>query len=158
MSASSLDLVDQAILFHLQRDGRRSITDIADAVDVSDNTVRNRIEKMEAEGVISGYQVNVNYDAAGVQHLFMFVCTARVADREELVAEVRDYAGVVEVMTLMTGRENVYVVAAAQTKTDITQLAHDIDELGLTIEREHLVRSHHRQPYSGFASEFTLSD
>lgn len=155
MSASTLDRVDQAILFHLQRDGRRPITEIADAVDVSDNTVRNRIEKMEAEGVISGYQVNVDYDDADVQHLFMFVCTARVADREELVAEVREYSGVVEVVTLMTGKDNVHVLAAARGKSDITQLAHDIDELGLTIEREHLVRDHHRQPYSGFASELT---
>lgn len=158
MNATSLDAVDQAILFHLQRDGRCSITDIADAVDVSDNTVRNRIRKMEDEGVIAGYQVNVNYDNAGVQHLFMFVCTARVAERERLVSEVRDYPGVLEVITLMTGTDNVYVLAAARDKDDITQLAHDIDKLGLTIEREHLVRKHDRQPFDGFSSESTLNN
>ncbi|RDI72177.1 Lrp/AsnC family transcriptional regulator [Halopelagius longus] len=158
MDPSPLDLVDQAILFHLQRDGRCAITDIADAVDVSDNTVRNRIQKMEEEGVIEDYQVNVNYDNAGIQHLFMFVCTARVAERARLVANVRDLSGVVEVLSLMTGNENVYVVAAARDKSAITELAYDIEELGLRIEREHLISEHSRQAFSGFASDLTFRD
>lgn len=153
MDSSPLDAVDQAILFHLQRDGRCAITDIADAVDVSDNTVRNRIRKMEEEDVIRDYQVNVSYDNAGIQHLFMFVCTARVAERAQLVRDVGEFAGVVEVISLMTGNENVYVIAAARDKDDVTELAYDIEELGLRIEREHLISDHDRQAFSGFASE-----
>ncbi|MFC6824060.1 Lrp/AsnC family transcriptional regulator [Halopelagius fulvigenes] len=158
MDPSPLDVVDQAILFHLQRDGRRAITDIADAVDVSDNTVRNRIRKMEEEGIIEDYQANVNYDNAGIQHLFMFVCTARVAERARLAADVRKYPGVVEVISLMTGNENVYVIAAARAKDDVTNLAYDIEDLGLRIEREHLISDHHRQAFSGFSSELASDD
>lgn len=150
MDESSLDVIDQAILFHLQQDGRRSITDVADALDVSDNTVRNRIEAMEESGVVSGYRVTVNYDAADVQHYYLFVCSVRVRERERLASEVQDLPGVVEVITLMTGNHNVYVIGAGAHKDDMTDLAYAIDDLGLAVEREHLIRAHDKQPYSGF--------
>jgi len=62
-----------------------SITDIADAVDVSDNTVRNRINALEEQGAITGYRATVDYDVAGVQHYYIFVCSARVSEREHLI-------------------------------------------------------------------------
>lgn len=150
MNDSPLDAVDRAILYYLQTDARTPITDIADAVNVSDNTVRNRIQSLEAHGVITGYQATVDYDAAGVQHYYMFVCSARVSERGQLAEQARTQPGVTEVMTLMTGKNNVYVVAAAQRKDDITELALKLDELGLEIEREHLVWRHDRQPFNGF--------
>lgn len=150
MENSSLDVIDQAILYHLQQDGRRAITDIADALDVSDNTVRNRMQAMEESGVISGYRVTVNYDAANIQHYYLFVCSVRVRDRERLATEVRGLPGVVEVITLMTGTHNVYVIGAGEHKDDMTDLAYEIDDLGLAIEREHLIRAHDKQPFSGF--------
>lgn len=151
MASSPLDAVDHAILHELQRNARKPITDIADAVDVSDNTVRNRIEAMEEADVIDGYRVDVNYDEAGVQHHYLFVCSTRVSKREQLAEEARRQLGVTEVITLMTGTHNVYVLAAGSEKDDMTKLAYDIDELGLEIEREHLIRAHVRQPYDGFA-------
>lgn len=148
MSTAPVDEIDRAILYHLQEDGRRSITDIATDLDVSDNTVRNRIQRMEEAGIITGYTVKVDYDAAGIQHHYVFVCTARVSEREELAAEVRKLPGVIEVLTLMTGTDNVFVIAVTSRKDEITDLAYAIDELGLRIEREHLIREHTRQPYS----------
>lgn len=156
MESSPLDAVDQAILYHLQQNARRSLTDIADAVNVTDNTVRNRIEALEDRGVIEGYQVNVNYDQAGVQHHFFFVCSARVSQREELAREAYQHPGVVEVLTLMTGRYNVYVIAAETRKEAITDIAFDLDEIGLEIESEHLIKRHDRMPFSGFRLEEDL--
>ena len=49
-----LDTVDQQILYFLQTDSRTPITAIADELNVSDNTVRNRIAKLEDRGVIEG--------------------------------------------------------------------------------------------------------
>lgn len=151
MSESPLDDLDRAILYHLQQDGRRPVTDIADDLGVSDNTVRNRMQGMEESGVIAGYRVQVDYDAADVQHYYMFTCSARVNEREGLAAEAREFPGVTEVITLMTGTNNVFVVGARRNKDEISDLASSIDELGLAIEREHLIRDHVHQPYSGFS-------
>lgn len=150
MESSNLDTVDYAILYHLQNDARETITAIADQLNVSDNTVRNRIANLEEQGVIDGYQVNVDYDSANVQHHYVFVCSARVRRREEFARKARTQDGVVEVITLMTGNNNVYVIGVADSKDEITELAYALDEMGLEIEGEYLIRDHIRQPYSGF--------
>lgn len=150
MEGSALDAVDRAILYHLQRNARKPITDIADAVNMADNTVRNRIQAMEDEGVIKGYSVDIDYDRADVQHYYVFVCSARVSERERLVDEARQFPAVVEVLTLMTGSKNVYVLGAGSEKDDITQLAYDLDELGLDVNDEYLIRDHVHKPFEEF--------
>ena len=155
MESSPLDAIDRAILYPHQEDGQRPISEIADAVNVSDNTIRNRIQAMKEQGIISGYQVNVDYDAAGIQHHYMFVCTARVSQREQYADAIREFPIVVEVVTLMTGTNNVLIEAVANDKDNLSALAYKIDDLGLVIERENLIREHSRQPFSGFSLDET---
>lgn len=150
MGDETLDEVDRAILYFLQRDARRSFADIADELDVSSNTVRNRISDMEESGVLSGYHAAVDYDAADVPHHYIFFCTVSVRRREELAKQARQLPGVTEVITLMTGKNNVIIIGAGDGKDAMTELAYTVDELGLTIEQEHLIRDFVRQPYSGF--------
>lgn len=150
MAPPSIDAIDRGILYHLQEDAHQSLTDIADALDVAVNTVRNRIEKLENEGVIKGYTVNVDYSRADVQHHYLFFCTVRVSEREPLVEDARTIPGVVRITTVMTGAQNVIVEAAAFTKEEITEIAYQLDDLGLHIEREHLVQDQVALPYSGF--------
>ena len=48
----TLDTIDVAILRHLQEDGRKSFTDIADEINVSVNTIRNRYNKLVKENIL----------------------------------------------------------------------------------------------------------
>ncbi|NHN46423.1 AsnC family transcriptional regulator [Halostella sp. JP-L12] len=150
MTQFSLDAVDREIIYLLQENARRSITDIADAVGVADNTVRNRIDRLEAEGVIEGYGVDVNYERAGIQHHYLFICTAPLDSREQLAVDAGRLSGVVDVTTVMTGSQNVLITAAKVGRRDITQLAYDLHGLGLHIDREHLVWDQHRYPLDAF--------
>ena len=150
MTQFTLDAVDRGISHLLQENARRPVTDIADAVNVADNTVRNRIERLEAEGVIKGYGVDVDYERAGIQHHYLFICTAPVSRREALARDVAAFPDVVDVTTLMTGTQNVYVTVAKAGRREITQVAYDIDELGLAIEREHLIWEQTRAPLDAF--------
>ncbi|WP_226480355.1 hypothetical protein [Natrinema amylolyticum] len=61
--------------------------------------------------------------------------------------------GVVGVTTLMTGSMNVYVTAAAPDKQTITDIAYRLDEVGLSIDREHLIWKQESDPYTGFQFE-----
>lgn len=155
MDGGAPDELDYAILYQLQENGRQAITDIADVVDVADNTVRNRIQRLEAEGVIEGYGVELDYDNAGVQHHYQFVCTAPISERERLAGRAREHDGVLEVVTLMTGTNNVMVRAAGVRKEDITYVASDLDEMGLTVEHEYLIKKQTQHPFSGFRTEHT---
>lgn len=53
----------------------------------------------------------------------------------------------------MTGTANLIFEATAPSKEDITDIAYQLDDLGLLIEREHLIWEEFRQPYTGFRPE-----
>ncbi|WP_293026987.1 Lrp/AsnC family transcriptional regulator [Natronococcus sp.] len=65
MASEELDEVDRAILYLLQEDARfNSAADIAGKVDVTANTVRNRIQRLEERGIIRGYIPLIDYEQA----------------------------------------------------------------------------------------------
>lgn len=150
MSESPLDATDRHILYLLQEDARANITDIADAVGVSGNTVRNRIEALEDRDVINGYNVDIDYQKAGLDLHFAFTCSARVSDREELAIQALDIPGIVEVREFMTGRQNVFIEGVGSDVDDITREAQALDGLGLGIEAEALIRSDYSKPLEYF--------
>lgn len=55
-----MDDTDSKILDILKDEGRASFTDIAEEVDVTEATVRNRIESMEQENVIKRFTVETS--------------------------------------------------------------------------------------------------
>lgn len=151
-----MDAIDRAILYHLQQDAHQPLTHIATALDVSDNTVRNRIEKLENDGILQRYTIDVDYDRANIQHHYLFICTARVSERESLVEDARKIPGVTRIMSVMTGQQNVHIEVAAATKDEITGIAYRLDEIGFRIEQENLIWSEHKEPYAGFRLEENL--
>lgn len=153
MDDTPFDAVDRGIVYLLQRDARSTITDVATAVNVSDNTVRNRVRRLKERGVLEGYSADVDYNRIGVQHHYQFICTAGVNEREELADEALGVPGVIEVRTLMTGTRNVYVTAAGSDNDDITRIALALDGIGLGIDQENLIRSQTRQPLEQFQLE-----
>jgi Lrp/AsnC family leucine-responsive transcriptional regulator len=60
-----LDQIDLKILFILQLDGRRRLADIAEEVDLSTPAVMERVKKLEAGGVIRGYQALIDAKKVG---------------------------------------------------------------------------------------------
>jgi len=59
----SLDRVDRHILDLLQRDGRMSMTELADKVGLTVTPCIERVRRLEREGVITGYYARVSPEA-----------------------------------------------------------------------------------------------
>jgi DNA-binding Lrp family transcriptional regulator len=135
-----LDAVDEQILALLQRDGRATMTELAAGLDVSASTVRNRIRAMERAGIIEGYTAVVDYPAAQYPLHYHFTCTGSVRERSQQAEAVLDIPGVLGVRELMTGHRNVLIEAVGEDRDDITRIAHELDELGLEVVEESLVR------------------
>lgn len=150
MVDSPLDDVDKRILHVLQRNARTNVTDIANEVGVSGNTVRNRIERLEDSGVLRGYSADINYREAGLDLHFAFTCTAPVGQREEMASRALDISGVIEVREFMTGQENIYIEGVGMNTEDITRVAYEVDELGIGINVEKLIRNDFNKPFSSF--------
>jgi Lrp/AsnC family transcriptional regulator for asnA, asnC and gidA len=53
MSERQFDELDFDILAHLQKDGRKSFTDIAKELDIATNTVRNRVTRLREEKIMT---------------------------------------------------------------------------------------------------------
>ncbi len=99
---SPLDDLDVRILRLLNADARKSFRDIAKEVDASISTVSNRIRKLEAAGVISGYvpvlsEARLGYDVLAVVgvkiHKGRLLEVQRRIAKDERVTHVYDVTG-----------------------------------------------------------------
>ncbi len=61
----SLDRTDLRIIRSLNKDARKSYTEIADEVGVSDTTVRKRVNRMLDEGIIKQFNLLIDYHKIG---------------------------------------------------------------------------------------------
>ena len=147
MSDDPIDDVDSAILYALQEDARNTSSgDIAERTDTSDSTVRKRIQRLESDGVIKGYSAEVDYQKSGYPLRMLLYCTASIPERGDLVPRILEIDGVVSVQELVTGDQNLLVTAVGESDSDITPVAQQLLELGLTVADEVLVRSHETTP------------
>ena len=151
MSDRAIDDVDRAILHALQDDARNASSgDIAERTGTSDSTVRKRIRRLEDDGVIKGYGAQVDYQKSGHPLRMLLFCTAAIPERGDRVEEILDIDGVVSVQELVTGDRNLLVTAVGESDEDITPVARELLEMGLTVADEVLVRSHETTPFGGF--------
>jgi len=154
MVDEDIDDVDRAILYALQEDARNmSSGDIAQRTGTSDSTVRKRIQRLEDSGVVKGYSASVDYQQSGYPLRMLLYCTASIPERGDLIPEILAIDGVVSVQELVTGDENLLVTAVGESDGDITSVAQELLDMGLTVADEVLVRSHETTPFGGFDPE-----
>jgi DNA-binding Lrp family transcriptional regulator len=153
MTLEGLDDLDRAILGALQRDARHaSSSDIAESMDVSASTVRKRIQRLESEGILTGYHATVDYERAGYPLRVLLFCTAPIPKRGELAERATAVNGVVEVREIATGEENLLVTVVAENADELTGIAQELAELGLGIGEEELVRGTETVPFHRFGA------
>jgi len=154
MADYELDDVDREILYALQEDARGlSSGEIAERTDASSSTVRKRIQRLESEEVVKGYSADVDYQESGYPLRMLLFCTAPIPDRGEIIEDILDIPGVVSVQELVTGERNLLVTAIGETDSDITPVAQELLDMGLTVADEVLVRSHETTPFDDFSTE-----
>lgn len=81
-----MDAVDRQILAELQRDGRLTLTELADRVRLSMSPCHRRLRALEQSGVISGYRAHLDPAAVGLAFEALVFVTMRDASRESVAA------------------------------------------------------------------------
>lgn len=151
-----LDEIDRRIIHALMDDARNtSATMIAEGLNVSDGTIRNRIDRLEEEGVIQGYTATVDFERAGGRLTSLYMCTVPAAEREQLAVAAQAIPGVINVRVLMAGRRDLQVVAVGEDTGDLREIARSLSELDIQIEDEELVQTEIRSPYAPFLPDET---
>lgn len=148
------DEIDRRILYYLGANARdTSAPMIAEEVDVTPATVRNRINRLEENEIIRGYHADIDYESSSGKVTTQFTCTAPVSKRSALANEAVSTPGVIHVRELLTGQENLVVTAVGEDTTDVNRIAQQLSAAGVTIERESTVLDETFRPYNGFAPE-----
>ena len=149
-----LDEIDRRVIHALMGDARNtSAPMIAAQTHVSAGTIRNRIRRLEANDVITGYHAQVDFEHADGSLTDHFVCTAAVPDRGTLAKQVLNVPGVVNVREMLTGRGNLQVKAIGADTDDLNRIARSLSTLGADIESENLVRREHFRAYGSYGPE-----
>ena len=149
-----LDDVDKGILFLLQQDARHLTTkEMGERVGVSASTVRNRIERLEDEGIIRGYHPDIDYDKAGLQLHVLFICSAESADRDRLATEACSVNGVVQTQEVLNGSDNLQVEAVGTDTDDIARISDALHDLGLDVVNSKILKSTRVQPFDHFGRD-----
>lgn len=129
-----MDELDQEIVSILRRDARTPYTEIADRVGISEGTVRNRVDRLQEEGVIERFTVATrtgNVKAMIEVEVDVDVDTAAVS---ESIAEW----GEVDFVWQVSGEEDIVVVVdAADTESvnDLITRARGMDDVMSTKTR-----------------------
>jgi Lrp/AsnC family leucine-responsive transcriptional regulator len=65
----NLDAIDRKILKNLQSNGRMSITDLSEAVNLSKTPCAERVRRLEKSGYIKGYHAELNAQQLGLPYI-----------------------------------------------------------------------------------------
>ncbi|PSP82802.1 AsnC family transcriptional regulator [Halobacteriales archaeon QS_6_64_34] len=152
--AYRVDEIDKRILYYLAEDARNTSTsDIAEEMDVTPATIRNRIEQLKEEDILRGYRADIDYKSIEGYVTYQFRCTASIPDRKRLAQSALEIPGVLTVQELMAGSSNLVITVVGADTDDITQTAHKLSNLGLEIDEENVVEDEYHTPYSLFGPD-----
>lgn len=149
---SNLDEIDRGVLYLLQHDARNTTAiDMAEQLDVSPSTIRNRIDQLEENDVLAGYHPQINYQHTDFSLLAIFVVTAAPADRTEAVDHLLEVDGVFEVREMLGGKANIHVDVLAKDTCHLSEISDEIHELDVAIERTEITKQRRTRPITFFS-------
>ncbi|MFI1385686.1 Lrp/AsnC family transcriptional regulator [Embleya sp. NPDC020886] len=93
-----LDDIDRTLLRALSNDGRRTVRALAKSVDLSEPAVRDRLQRLERDGVITGYHAAFAPEAveAGTAAFIALRFDAGKVARDQVEAAIRREPAVLE--------------------------------------------------------------
>ena len=120
-----MDDVDQRLIAELRRDGRASLSELADRLTLSRATVRARMERLVTKGEIEGFTVVTRGDVstAPVRGLMMIGIEGRGG--EKIMARLGGLPAVTAVHST-NGKWDMIVELATQTLLELDDVIHRI--------------------------------
>src|SRR5207247_486512 len=79
-----VDAVDRAILRALTDDGRMTVTELAERVRISRANAYARLARLEADGIIRGYQARVDPRAVGLEVAALIFLTTEQSEWRQI--------------------------------------------------------------------------
>ncbi|MCV2869641.1 Lrp/AsnC family transcriptional regulator [Defluviimonas sp. WL0002] len=115
-----MDAIDRRIIATLQRDGRMSMTDLANAVGLSPTPCARRVARLEGDHVIRGYTARIDQKALGLPVSVFIWVELETQSKEAIDTFERAIRGFDRVMEchLMTGSRDILMRVVAADLAD----------------------------------------
>lgn len=131
MKHEDLDEIDIQILNLLQKDGRMAIKEIANRVCLSSPAVSNRIEKLENEHYILGYQAVVNPVLIGLYTKAFISLEVAPVRKKEFYPFIKKCGNVIE-CNCVTGEYSMLLEVLFKTTIELDQFIGELQKFGRT--------------------------
>ncbi len=132
-----LDRIDIRILSHLQRNGRVTNVDLADAVGLSPSPCLIRVKRLEKAGFVSGYGAHVDLEKLGTMQVVFTQVTLSDHRRDDFVkfeAAIRNIDEVVE-CHLVSGGFDYLLKFVTRSVVHYQTIMEDVLERSVNIEK-----------------------
>lgn len=129
--AENLDATDWAILVEVQRDGRIPLTELAKRVNLSASATTERVRRLEATGVISGYRATVDLAKVGLTVLAVVRLKYPGSQHQPLHRMLQERAEILECLRT-TGDDCYLLKVAATSMPHLEQLINELAQFGST--------------------------
>ncbi len=124
MPRHDLDATDRALIAELQRDARQSNQSIANALGVSEGTVRSRIKRLETEGIVRITTVQ-NLEALGEQTAAYLWITCDRSRLDELGRELAAEPGIGFVAATL-GRADLLAIVFRESLGELVRFVDEV--------------------------------
>lgn len=128
MAARELDSLDVAILSALRSSPRAGYLELSRTLAVSRATVQARLERLEADGVVTGFGPDVELAAAGYPVLAFATLEIAQGRLEEVSASLAAIPSVVEAHAT-TGPGDVHCKLAARSHEDLQRVLVEVSQI-----------------------------
>ncbi|MFB9839327.1 Lrp/AsnC family transcriptional regulator [Actinoallomurus acaciae] len=129
--AEDLDVTDWAILVEVQRDGRIPLTELGRRVSLSASATTERVRRLEAAGVITGYRAEVDLEKVGYPVLAV-VRLKYPGNRHEPLHRLLDERQEILECLRTTGDDCYTLKVAAASMTHLEKIVGELTDFGST--------------------------
>lgn len=137
MPSTDLTPLDRRIIEILQREGRMTYAQMGSLAGVSSTAAHERIKKLEARGVITGYRASVDPGKVGAD-VTAFIFVTQAAGPRGVAEEVFDRMPAVEECHRIAGEETLLLKVRASSMEALDDVVWEIRELD-SVERTRTV-------------------
>ncbi|MBY6287232.1 AsnC family transcriptional regulator [Nanohaloarchaea archaeon H12] len=115
-----MDSKDREILDRLEENGRAAFTEISEDMNVSEGTVRNRVQRMKDEGVIEKFTVEISEQEQVKAFVSVDISTER--DFEDVLDDLPNDLEVFEV----AGRFDLFIKVSRYSSEEVNNVVDEI--------------------------------
>lgn len=123
----SLDEKDFQIIEQLEKDGRASLREIAEKLDLSPSTVSNRFSRLSQENVIKGFKPVLDHEKLGFNLTAVVDVRVESGMKEDVFPELREMDEVVSEY-IVTGDTDMVVICKFPGREDMYSFLKDLQK------------------------------